>query len=196
MEQRYVIAILVDNAPGILTRVASMFNRRGFNIDSLTVSETENPKYSRITISLTGDKSIARQIIKQLNKLYNVKEVEIMEKDVSVYRELALIKLRNSQETRQEILSAVDIFRSKIVDFSPETLCVEITGETSKIEAFISLVQPLGILEMCRTGVVAIERGSNMLNTENIGVEFLTIFLIYKIMVKSFPFRGPLFLNK
>ena len=163
MEQRYVIAILVDNAPGIL----SMFNRRGFNIDSLTVSETENPKYSRITISLTGDKSIARQIIKQLNKLYNVKEVEIMEKEVSVYRELALIKLRNSKETRQEIMSAVDIFRSKIVDFSPETLCVEITGETSKIEAFISLVQPLGILEMCRTGVVAIERGSNMLNTEN-----------------------------
>ena len=168
MEQRYVIAILVDNAPGILTRVASMFNRRGFNIDSLTVSETENPKYSRITISLRGDQSIARQIIKQLNKLYNVKEVEVMDKDVSVYRELALIKLRNAKETRQEILSAVDIFRSKIVDFSPETLCVEITGETSKIEAFISLVEPLGIIEMCRTGVVAIERGSNMLNSENI----------------------------
>ncbi len=168
MEQRYVIAILVDNAPGILTRVASMFNRRGFNIDSLTVSETENPKYSRITISLTGDRAVARQIIKQLKKLYNVKEVEIMEKDVSVYRELALIKLRNSPDTRQEILSAVDSFRSKIVEFSPETLCVEITGETSKIEAFISLVQPLGILEMCRTGVVAIERGSNMLNSENV----------------------------
>ncbi|MBR3629575.1 MAG: acetolactate synthase small subunit, partial [Oscillospiraceae bacterium] len=142
--------------------------RRGFNIDSLTVSETENPKYSRITISLTGDRNMARQIIKQLQKLYNVKEVEIMEKDVSVYRELALIKLRNSPDTRQEILSAVDIFRSKIVDFSPETLIVEITGETSKIEAFISLVQPLGILEMCRTGVVAIERGSNMLNSENV----------------------------
>ena len=90
-----------------------------------------------------------------------------MERDVTVSRELALIKLRNSPETRQEILSAVDIFRSKIVDFSPETLCVEITGETSKIEAFISLVEPLGILEMCRTGVVAIERGSNMLNSEN-----------------------------
>ena len=150
-----------------LTAGKTLAFAHGFNIDSLTVSEPENPKYSRITISLTGDKSIARQIIKQLNKLYNVKEVEIMEKEVSVYRELALIKLRNSKETRQEIMSAVDIFRSKIVDFSPETLCVEITGETSKIEAFISLVQPLGILEMCRTGVVAIERGSNMLNTEN-----------------------------
>lgn len=167
MEQRYVIAILVDNAPGILTRVASMFNRRGFNIDSLTVSETEQPEFSRITISLTGDQSIAKQIIKQLQKLYNVKQVEVMEKDDSVYRELALIKLKNQPETRQEILSAVDIFRSKIVDFSPEALCVEITGESSKIEAFISLVSPLGIIEMCRTGVVAIERGSNVLNTES-----------------------------
>ena len=166
MEQRYVIAILVDNAPGILTRVASMFNRRGFNIDSLTVSETETPEYSRITISLHGDDSVAKQIIKQAHKLYNVKEVKIMEKDKCVYRELALIKLRNSPDTRQEILSAVDIFRSKIVDFSPNTLCVEITGETSKIEAFISLVEPLGILEMCRTGVVAIERGCSYLNSE------------------------------
>ena len=167
MEQRYVIAILVDNAPGILTRVASMFNRRGFNIDSLSVSETEQPEFSRITISLTGDQSIAKQIIKQLQKLYNVKQVEVMEKDESVYRELALIKLKNQPETRQEILSAVDIFRSKIVDFSPEALCVEITGESSKIEAFISLVSPLGIIEMCRTGVIAIERGSNVLNTES-----------------------------
>ena len=89
-----------------------------------------------------------------------------MERDVTVSRELALIKLRNSPETRQEILSAVDIFRSKIVDFSPNTLCVEITGETSKIEAFIALVEPLGILEMCRTGVVAIERGCHYLNSE------------------------------
>ena len=164
--ERFVIAILVENQPGILTRVASMFNRRGFNIDSLTVSETEMHEYSRITISLTGDDGICRQIIKQLKKLYNVKEVKVMEKEKSVFRELALIKLRNTPETRQEILSAVDIFRSKIVDFSPSTLCVEITGETSKIEAFIALVEPLGILEMCRTGVVAIERGCHYLNSD------------------------------
>lgn len=164
--ERFVIAILVENQPGILTRVASMFNRRGFNIDSLTVSETETHEYSRITISLTGDDGICRQIIKQLKKLYNVKEVKVMNKEKSVYRELALIKLRNVPETRQEILSAVDIFRSKIVDFSPSTLCVEITGETSKIEAFIALVEPLGILEMCRTGVVAIERGCHYLNSD------------------------------
>lgn len=164
--ERFVIAILVENQPGILTRVASMFNRRGFNIDTLTVSETENHEYSRITISLTGDDGICHQIIKQLKKLYNVKEVKVMEREKSVYRELALIKLQNKPETRQEILSAVDIFRSKIVDFSPNTLCVEITGETSKIEAFIALVEPLGILEMCRTGVVALERGCNYLNSE------------------------------
>ncbi len=165
-EERYVIAILVENEPGILTRVASMFNRRGFNIDSLTVSATEDNQYSRITISLTGDESVRSQIVRQLRKLYNVKEVKVMERDKSVYRELALIKLRNCPETRQEVLSAVDIFRSKIVDFSPNTLCVEITGETSKIEAFIALVEPLGILEMCRTGVVAIDRGCNYLNSE------------------------------
>ncbi|MBR0485105.1 MAG: acetolactate synthase small subunit [Oscillospiraceae bacterium] len=164
--ERFIIAILVENQPGILTRVASMFNRRGFNIDSLTVSETETHEYSRITISLTGDDGICRQIIKQLKKLYNVKEVKVMDKPKSVYRELALIKLQNKPETRQEILSAVDIFRSKIVDFSPSTLCVEITGETSKIEAFIALVEPLGILEMCRTGVVAIERGCHYLNSD------------------------------
>lgn len=164
--ERYVIAILVDNQPGILTRVASMFNRRGFNIDCLTVSETEDPKHSRITIALRGDESVRSQIIKQLRKLYNVKEVKVMDKDKSVYRELALIKLRNTPETRQEVLSAVDIFRSKIVDFSPTTLCVEITGETQKIEAFIALVEPIGILEMCRTGVVAIERGESYLNSE------------------------------
>ncbi|MBR1529149.1 MAG: acetolactate synthase small subunit [Oscillospiraceae bacterium] len=166
MTERFVIAILVENQPGILTRVASMFNRRGFNIDSLTVSETETHEYSRITISLTGDDGICRQIIKQLKKLYNVKEVKVMDRQKSVFRELALIKLKNVPETRQEILSAVDIFRSKIVDFSPSTLCVEITGETSKIEAFIALVEPLGILEMCRTGVVAIERGCHYLNSD------------------------------
>ncbi|MDE5564178.1 MAG: acetolactate synthase small subunit [Oscillospiraceae bacterium] len=164
--ERYVIAILVDNQPGILTRVASMFNRRGFNIDCLTVSETEDARYSRITIALTGDDSVRSQIIKQVHKLYNVREVKVMDKGKSVFRELALIKLRNTPETRHEVLSAVDIFRSKIVDFSPSTLCVEITGETSKIEAFIALVEPIGILEMCRTGVVAIERGDSYLNSE------------------------------
>jgi acetolactate synthase-1/3 small subunit len=164
--ERYVIAILVDNQSGILTRVASMFNRRGFNIDTLTVAETEDHRYSRITISLTGDEAIARQIIKQLKKLYNVKEVKVMESQQSVNRELALIKVRNTPETRQDVMTAVEIFRCKIVDFSTNTLCIEITGETAKIEAFIKVVEPYDILEMCRTGVVAIERGCSFLNSE------------------------------
>lgn len=166
MEKKFVIAILVENQPSVLTRVSGMFTRRAFNIDSLTVGETEDPNYSRITIHATGDDSTRKQVMKQLRKLYNVKEVKVMEHTKSVYRELALIKLKNDPSTRQEVLSAVDIFRSKIVDFSPSTLCVEITGESSKIEAFIALVKPLGILEMCRTGVVALERGSEFLNSD------------------------------
>ncbi len=166
MEKKFVIAILVENQPSVLTRVSGMFTRRAFNIDSLTVGETEDPNYSRITIYATGDDSTRRQLMKQVRKLYNVKDVKVMEREISVFRELALIKLKNDPETRQEVLSAVDIFRSKIVDFSPSTLCVEITGETSKIEAFIALVKPLGILEMCRTGIVALERGCNYLNSD------------------------------
>lgn len=167
MEKKFVIAILVENQPSVLTRVSGMFTRRAFNIDTLTVGETEDPRYSRITIFASGDDSTRKQVMKQLKKLYNVKEVKVMERDKSVYRELALIKLKNDPQTRQEVLSAVDIFRSKIVDFSPNTLCVEITGETSKIEAFIALVKHVGILEMCRTGVVALERGCNYLNSDS-----------------------------
>ena len=159
----YIIAILVENSTGVLTRVASMFTRRGFNIHSLTVGETEDPAFSRITISAFGDEADRRQIIKQIYKLYNVKEVKVMERDASVKRELALIKLRNRSETRSDILSAVDIYRSKIIDYSPNTLCVEITGESTKIDAFINIVRPYGILEICRTGVVALERGCHYL---------------------------------
>lgn len=166
MSNRADIAILVDNQSGVLYRVSSMFTRRGFNIHSLTVSETEDPNYSRITISAEGDDSERRQIMKQLSKLYNVKEIKVMERDETVKRELALIKLRNKAETRAEIVSAVDIFRSKIIDYSPNTLCVEITGESSKIDAFIKIVKEYGILEMCRTGVVALERGCHYLNKD------------------------------
>lgn len=169
MEQmeHFEIAILVENESGALSRISGMFTRRGFNIHSLTVGETEDPCFSRMTISAEGDEITRRQIVKQLAKLYNVKEIKIMERDASVKRELALIKLKNSPATRSDILSAVDIYRSKIIDLSPNTLCVEITGETSKIDAFIEIVKPYGILEMCRTGVVALERGCHYLRREN-----------------------------
>lgn len=164
--ERYVFSILVANRFGVLTRVSSMFTRRGFNIDTLTVGETESPEFSRITISMRGDEYSRTQIIKQLSKMHDVKQVQVMERDETVTRELLLIKIKNDSKTRQDILAAVDVFRSKIVDYSPDALCIEITGESSKINAFIELVKPFGIMEICRTGIVALERGSHCLNSE------------------------------
>ena len=163
---KYVFGILVANKFGVLTRVSSMFTRRGFNIDTLTVGETQSPEFSRITISMMGDEYSKTQIIKQLDKLHDVKQVEVMERDDTVTRELLLIKIKNDSATRQDVLSAVDVFRSKIIDYSPDALCVEITGESSKINAFIELVKPYGIMEMCRTGLVALERGGNCLGCD------------------------------
>ena len=163
---KYVFGILVANKFGVLTRVSSMFTRRGFNIDTLTVGETQSPEFSRITISMMGDEYSKTQIIKQLDKLHDVKQVEVMERDETVTRELLLIKIKNDSATRQDVLSAVDVFLSKIIDYSPDALCVEITGESSKINAFIELVKPYGIMEMCRTGLVALERGGNCLGCD------------------------------
>ncbi len=158
---KFVIAVYVENKFGVLTRVTSMFTRRGFNIDALTVGETESPEYSRITLTMSGDGYAKRQMINQLRKIHNVKKVEELEPDCSINRELALIKVHNNPETRQDIMSAVNIFRCKIIDYSPEALSIEITGEPSKITAFIEIMKPFDIIEMCRTGIVALERGSS-----------------------------------
>ena len=165
MSKQYVIAVRVSNIAGVLSRVSGMFTRRGFNIDSLTVGETESSSFSRITISFHGDEYTKKQILGQLTKLHDVREVEVLDRNDTVIRELLLIKIRNKAETRQDIMTAVEIFRSKIVDYSPASLTIELTGETSKIDAFIELVKPYGIMEMCRTGIVAIERGENCLKT-------------------------------
>ncbi|MGN0592792.1 MAG: acetolactate synthase small subunit [Ruminococcus sp.] len=165
MEQ-FVISILVANRSGVLTRVSSMFTRRGFNIDTLTVGETESPEFSRITITLRGDKSVCDQIVKQLEKMYDVQKVQVMQRDTTVARELLLIKVQHTPEQRQDILSVTDVFRAKIIDFSQEALVIEIQGSTTKINAFIELLEPYGILEMCRTGLVALERGGNCLKDE------------------------------
>ncbi|MDE6092563.1 MAG: acetolactate synthase small subunit, partial [Ruminococcus sp.] len=145
--------------------VSGMFTRRSFNIDSLTVGETESSEFSRITIAFHGDEEVKDRIIRQLDKLHDVKEVEVLDKHDTVIRELLLIKIRNKPETRQDIMTAVEIFRSKIVDYYPTSLTIELTGETSKIDAFIELVKPYGIMEMCRTGIVAVERGERCLKT-------------------------------
>lgn len=160
--EKFIIAILVSNRAGVLSRVTGMFTRRGFNIDSLTVGETESPEFSRITISLHGDKAICSQIVKQLEKMYDVKKVQVLGEE-TVIRELLLIKVHNVPEERQDIMSVVDIFRAKIADYSPDALSIEIRGDSNKINAFIELVKPYGILEMCRTGLVALERGSGCL---------------------------------
>lgn len=161
----YVIGVLVSNLAGVLSRVSGMFTRRGFNIDSLTVGETESNAFSRITIAFHGDDNTKAQLIKQLEKLHDVKEVEVLDRNEIVTRELLLIKIRNTSETRPDIMTAVEIFRAKIIDYSTCALICEITGETSKIDAFIELLKPYGIIEMCRTGVVALERGENCLRT-------------------------------
>ncbi len=163
---QYVIGVIVSNISGVLSRVSGMFTRRGFNIDCLTVGETESAEFSRITVVFHGDDDIKERIVKQLEKLHDVKEVEVLDPQETVIRELLLIKVRNTPSTRQDIMTAVEIFRSKIVDYSPTALVCELTGETSKINAFIDLMKPYGIMEMCRTGIVAIERGDNCLTTE------------------------------
>ena len=163
---QFVIGVIVSNVSGVLSRVSGMFTRRGFNIDCLTVGETESSEFSRITVVFHGDEDIKHRIIKQLEKLHDVKEVEVLEPHETVIRELLLIKVRNTPSTRQDIMTAVEIFRSKIVDYSTTALVCELTGETSKIDAFIELMKPYGIMEMCRTGMVAIERGDSCLKTE------------------------------
>ncbi len=161
--ERFVISILVSNHSGVLSRVSGMFTRRGFNIDTLTVGETESPEFSRITISTRCDKAICDQIVRQLEKMYDVKTVKVMKRDETVARELLLIKIYNVADKRQDIMSVVDVFRAKITDYSPEALVIEIRGVSTKIDAFIELLKPYGILEMCRTGIVALERGSSCL---------------------------------
>ena len=160
---RFVIAVYVDNKFGVLTRVTSMFTRRGFNIDALTVGETECPEYSRITISLSGDGYAKEQLINQLRKLINVKKVDVLEEDVAIKRELMLIKVNYNKDTRADIISAADVYRGKVIDYTPDEMCIEVTGEPSKVDAFIKLMIPFGIIEMCRTGIVALERGNSRL---------------------------------
>ena len=165
MESKFVIAVYVDNKAGVLTRVTAMFTRRGFNIDALTVGETENPECSRITIAMKGDVYAKEQLISQLKKMLVVKKVAVLEEE-PIKRELMLIKVSNKAEYRSDIMTAVDVFRASVIDYSPEGMCIEVTGSPSKIDAFVKLMQPFGILEMCRTGIVALDRGIKTLFSE------------------------------
>ena len=161
--KRYVIAVYVENKYGVVARVSGLFMRRGFNIDSFTGQETDDPRYSRLTITLRGDDFTRDQVINQLKKLHNVKKVKLLPNDASVERELMIIKVRNTPETRSEVMAAAEVYRAKIIDYTTNYMCIEVTGEPSKINAFSEVTRPLGIIETCRTGVVALERGSSIM---------------------------------
>ena len=155
---RHTLGVLVENQPGVLSRVAGLFSGRGFNIESLTVAETLDPEVSRITLVTTGDETIMEQIVKQLNKLVNVIKVIDFREVQFVDREMALIKVRAEAHTRAEVLRIVDIFRGKVVDLSPHFFTIEVTGDEGKIQAILDLLGQLGIVEVVRTGKVAIAR--------------------------------------
>ncbi len=163
---RHVLSVLVENQSGVLSRVSGLFSRRGYNIDSLSVGETEDPKVSRMTIVVRGDDYILEQIKKQLNKLIDVIKIVELDSHQSVFRELAMIKISTTMETRASVIEIVSIFRANIVDVSNETLTVEMTGDESKIEAFINLMDKYGIAEIVRTGLTAIERGNRQINSK------------------------------
>ena len=163
-QQRLLIAAYVENKYGVLTRITGLFMRRGFNIDSLSVGETEDPAYSRITISLRGDVYVREQLISQLAKLHNVKKVKLLEGASTVQRDLMLVKVKNRQETRSDVMAAADVYRARIIGYTTDTLCMEVTGEPSKLEAFLEIMQPIGVVEMSRAGVVALERNNSILD--------------------------------
>ena len=156
---RHVISVIVENRPGVLTRVSALFSRRGFNIESLTVGVTDNPELSRMTIVVTGDNSVLEQIQKQLYKLVDTLKVIDLPKENSVRRELLLLKVSTDTTTRSEVMQITDIYRAKIVDVAEDSLTIEITGEAGKLEAFKEIMSRFGIKELVRTGTAAIHRG-------------------------------------
>jgi len=156
---RHTISVLVENEFGVLSRVSGLFSGRGFNIESLSVAETQDPSVSRMTIVTSGNDQIIEQILKQLNKLISVIKVVDLTGAETVDRELVLVKVNADPETKAEVLRLVDIFRAKIVDVAPRCYTVEMTGDEEKVKAFLQLLRPVGIKEVVRTGLVSIARG-------------------------------------
>ena len=168
---RHIISVLVENEFGVLARVAGLFSGRGYNIESLSVAETLDPTVSRITLVTRGDDQVVEQIEKQLNKLICVIRVGDFTETEHVERELVLIKVRADEKTRGELANIVDIFRAKIIDVSRESYVVEITGAEEKVNALLELLKPLGILEVVRTGKVAMYRGTRLLAVDETNKE-------------------------
>ena len=160
---RHTIAVIVENKSGVLTRIAGLFSRRSFNIDGLSVGATDNPEYSRMTITVEGDKEVLEQVIKQLSKLINVIRVSELAPAESVERELAIIKVTADKESRSEIMQIVNIFRAKIIDVSARSMIIEVTGDEEKINAIVQLLRQFGIKKMARTGKVSMIRGTRVI---------------------------------
>lgn len=158
---KHVLSVLVENQPGVLSRVAGLFSRRGYNIDSFSAGGTENEGLTRMTIVLHGDNQVLEQIKKQLNKLIDVVDITELPPQEAVYRELALVKIVANEGTRASILEVVDIFRGKVIDVANEHLTVEMTGDHDKVIAFIDMMKRYGIKEIVRTGLTALGRWSN-----------------------------------
>jgi acetolactate synthase-1/3 small subunit len=157
---RRVIQLLVDNTSGVLSRISGLFSRRGYNIESITAGVTADPRFTRITIVTNGDDNILSQIEKQVDKLVDVRNVKVLKPEESVYRELALVKVKCDAANRQGIIALADIFRANIIDVSSESLIIELTGDQDKIDAFLKLLEGVEILELARTGIAGLGRGT------------------------------------
>lgn len=158
--RKQVFSLLVDNNPGVLSRIAGLFSRRGYSIDSITSGTTTDTAFTRITVVAAGDEVILSQIEKQVRKLEDVHEIKVLKNGESVFRELIMVKIRADAQQRTELNSIVDIFRAKIVDVEKESLIVELTGDQSKLDAFMNLLDGYEILELARTGITGLSRGS------------------------------------
>jgi acetolactate synthase-1/3 small subunit len=158
--KKMVLSMVVENTSGVLSRVAGLFSRRGYNIDSLTVGVTENPKLSRMTVVAKGDSGILEQIRNQLNKLEDVKEIEELVPEHSVCRELVLVRVGADNANRKEVMALTDIFRARIVDVASDSVLIELTGNQAKIDAFIKLLGDFKVLEFVRTGITGLNRGA------------------------------------
>jgi len=164
---RHTLSVLVENKPGVLARVASLFSRRGFNIDSLAVGPTEHPEISRMTIVVNVDELPLEQVTKQLNKLVNVIKIVELDPDQSVQRELLLVKVKADQATRSSVLETVQLFRAKVVDVAPDAVTIEATGNADKLDALLRVLEPFGIKELVQSGMVALARGSRSITERN-----------------------------
>ena len=159
--EKHILSVLVQNKAGVLSKVVGLFSRRGFNIDSLAVGETHDPAFSRITIITSGDEKTAMQIIRQLEKLTPVEMVRRLDEHASVSSELCIVKVVAERGERSEIMQIVDIFHARIIDVSHRTITIEMTGKNDRVEALLDMVEPFGIIELSRTGSVALERGEH-----------------------------------